>query len=145
MCRPARRAVLFATHSPGLARCLTGNINNSVNISRMNYTITYYNGGVQADVLALPATLLARDLCLADRMETHGPNLWEPHTRPMGGGLLELRLKGAHGIARVFYCTRVARRIVILHCFVKKTAKTPLRERRIAETRMKEIKHADTR
>jgi phage-related protein len=33
----------------------------------------------------------------------------------------------------------------MLHGFVKKSQKTPLRELRIAETRMKEIKDADTR
>ena len=52
----------------------------------------------------------------------------------------ELRLKGAEGIARVFYCTLVGRQIVMLHCFVKKTQKTPVKERKIAEKRMKEIK-----
>jgi len=58
-----------------------------------------------------------------------------------GNGLFELRLKGQEGIARVFYCTLVGKRIVMLHSFVKKTPKTPPKERRIAETRMKEIKH----
>jgi phage-related protein len=33
----------------------------------------------------------------------------------------------------------------MLHGFIKKSQKTPLNERRIAETRMKEIKHADSR
>lgn len=59
--------------------------------------------------------------------------------------LFELRLKGAEGIARVFYCARVGRNIVMLHSFVKKTDKTPPAELRIAEARLKEIKHADTR
>ena len=49
-----------------------------------------------------------------------GPNLGEPHTKAFGDGLLDLRLKGADGIARVFFCTRVGRRIVMLHSFVKK-------------------------
>jgi phage-related protein len=69
-----------------------------------------------------------------------GPNLGEPHTKAFGEGLFELRLKGAEGIARVFFCTLVGRRIVVLHSFVKKSQKTPPRERRIAELRMKEIK-----
>lgn len=57
----------------------------------------------------------------------------------------ELRLKGAEGIARIFYCTLIGKRIVMLHSFVKKTSKTPPKERRIAEARMKEIKNANTR
>ena len=37
----------------------------------------------------------------------YGPDLGMPHTRAMGGGLFELRLKAKEGIARVFYCTLV--------------------------------------
>jgi phage-related protein len=72
-----------------------------------------------------------------------GPNLGEPHTKAFGEGLFELRLKGTEGIARVFFCTLVGRRIVMLHSFLKKSQKTPPRERRIAEVRMKEIKNED--
>ncbi|MBS4099339.1 MAG: type II toxin-antitoxin system RelE/ParE family toxin [Sulfuricella sp.] len=111
----------------------------------MGYTIIYYDEAVQETVLSLPTTLRARYFNLTDRMEIHGANLGEPHTLALGEGLFELRLKGAEGIARVFYCTLVEHRIVMLHGFVKKSQKTPLRERRLAETRMKEIKYADTR
>ena len=108
----------------------------------MSYTITYYSEVVEAEILGLPKTLLARYLNLSDRMELHGAHLGEPHTKAFGDGLFELRIKGVEGIARVFYCTLVGRRIVMLHSFVKKSQKTPLNERRIAETRLKEIKHA---
>jgi len=57
----------------------------------------------------------------------------------MGGGLFELRIKAAEGIARVFYCTVVDRRIVVLHQFVKKADKTPPKELEIARRRMKEV------
>ena len=73
-----------------------------------------------------------------------GPNLGGPHTKAFGEGLFELRLKGAEGIARVFFCTLVGKRIVILHSFIKKSDKTPPREREIAEVRMKEVTHAHT-
>jgi len=77
---------------------------------------------------------------IAERMELFGPDLGMPHTRAMGGGLFELRIKAAEGIARVFYCTVVDRRIVILHQFVKKSEKTPPKELEIARRRMKEAK-----
>ena len=73
-------------------------------------------------------------------MELFGPDLGMPHTRAMGGGLFELRIKAAEGIARVFYCTVVDRRIVVLHQFVKKSDKTPPKELEIARRRMKEVK-----
>ena len=43
------------------------------------------------------------------------------------------------GIARVFYCTIVHRRIVFLHQFVKKSERTPPNELRIARQRMSEV------
>jgi Gp49-like protein DUF891 len=65
---------------------------------------------------------------------------WECRTPArMGGGLFELRIKAAEGIARVFYCTIVDRRIVILHQFVKKSEKTPPKELEIARRRMREV------
>jgi len=106
----------------------------------MNYTITYYNIEVQTDILALPKTLQARYIGLSARMMVHGANLGEPHTKALGDGLFELRLKGSEGIARVFYCTLVGRRIVMLHSFVKKTQKTPAHELNIAKNRMSEVK-----
>ena len=74
-------------------------------------------------------------------MEAFGPDLGMPRTRAMGGGLFELRLRAAEGIARVFYCTVVDRRIVVLHQFAKKTAKTPPNELQIARRRMKDVTH----
>ena len=81
---------------------------------------------------------------LTRRMIALGPNLGEPHTKAFGDGLFELRLKGAEGIARVFFCTLVGKRIVMLHSFIKKSDRTPVRERVLAENRMKEIKRANT-
>jgi phage-related protein len=105
------------------------------------WTVSFYSQRVEDDILALPAGLVARFLRYAERMEAFGPDLGMPHTRAMGGGLFELRLKAAEGIARVFYCTVVDRRIVVLHQFVKKTSKTPARELQIAGRRMREVSH----
>jgi phage-related protein len=98
----------------------------------MAFTIGFYNEKVKANLASLPKTLLARFIALADRMEEYGPNLGEPHTASMGGGLFEMRLKGAEGIARVFYCALVEQKIVMLHSFVKKSQQTPRRELDVA-------------
>ena len=110
----------------------------------MDYTINYYSDAVQEQIMDLPDTLAARYIVLTRRMIALGPNLGEPHTKAFGDGLFELRLKGAEGIARVFFCTLVGRRIVMLHSFIKKSERTPSRERETAETRMKEIKRENT-
>jgi phage-related protein len=104
----------------------------------MAWTVTFFSDRIESDILKLPAAFLARFLRYAERMELYGPDLGMPHTKAMGGGLFELRLK-ASGIARVFYCTMIGEHIVILHHFVKKTKKTPAKELSIARKRMKEI------
>jgi phage-related protein len=109
----------------------------------VNYTITYYSGAVEEEILELPDTLAARYVVLTRRMVALGPNLGEPHTKAFGEGLFELRLKGAEGIARVFFCTLIGKRIVMLHSFVKKTDRTPACDLEIAENRLKEIKRAN--
>ena len=76
-------------------------------------------------------------------MTAVGANLGPPHTESFGDGLFELRLKGTDGIARVFFCTLIGRRIMMLHSFVKKSQKTPLRELDVARRRMKEVKDAN--
>jgi len=111
----------------------------------MTYTIQYYNHAVQSDVLALPPTLLARYVVLTQRMQQHGANLGEPHTKALGGGLFELRLKGAEGIARVFYGTLAQQHIVMLHGFVKKSQKTSAADLQLAQARLKEVKDAHSR
>ena len=107
----------------------------------MNWKVTFYSDRVEAEIHALPGGFVARFIRYAERMEIYGPDLGMPHTRPMGDGLFELRLKAAEGIARVFFCTVVARKIVVLHQFVKKSEKTPNRELKIARNRMKEIRN----
>jgi phage-related protein len=111
----------------------------------MAWRIEYYNETVEQSVLDLPSGLLARYLRLTDLMIEFGPRLGMPHTRAMGEGLFELRVNGREGIARVFYCTVVQRRIVMLHVFIKKSQKTPKRELEIAKRRLQEVLRHDPR
>lgn len=109
----------------------------------VNWQVTFYSAAFQKELLQLSAGFVARFLRYAERMALYGPDLGMPHTRAMGEGLFELRLKAAEGIARVFFCTLVERRIVILHHFIKKSEKTPRKELEIARKRMKEVKDAE--
>jgi phage-related protein len=109
----------------------------------VNWRVTFYSAAFQSELLQLPVGFVARFLRYAERMELYGPDLGMPHTRAMGGGLFELRLKAAEGIARVFYCVLEGRRIVMLHQFIKKSEKTPRKELEIARKRMKEVKDAE--
>lgn len=109
----------------------------------MNWRVSFYSSSLQKEILQLPAGLVARFLRYAERMEIYGPDIGMPHTRAMGAGLFELRLKATEGIARVLYCTLSNRGIVMLHQFVKKSEKTPRKELDIARRRMKEVRDAE--
>jgi phage-related protein len=110
----------------------------------MDYSIEYYSDSVAEEILSLPDTLAARYVVLTRRIVAVGPNLGAPHTDAFGDGLFELRLKGREGIARVFFCALVGRKVMMLHSFIKKTQKTPQREIDIARKRMKEVKYANS-
>jgi len=106
----------------------------------VTWIVTFHSARVESEVFDLPAGFVARFIRYAERMEVYGPDLGMPHTRAMGDGLFELRIKAMEGIARVFYCTVVQRRIVFLHQFVKKSDRTPPDDLRIARQRMKQVK-----
>lgn len=106
----------------------------------MKWNISYYNDSVMHKILVLPKSLLAKYLRTVNLIEIFGANLGEPHSKAFGNGLFELRLKGQEGIARVFYCTVIGKEVIMLHSFIKKTQKTPVKELEVAKSRLKEIK-----
>ncbi len=89
----------------------------------------------------LPAGMSAKYFHLTDLILEFWADLGMPHTKAMSDGLFALRVKGQEGIARVFYCTKVSKRIIMLHGYVKKTQKTPTKELRKAQKRLSEVKN----
>jgi len=106
----------------------------------MEWEIIYYSEALQEEISALPVGIQARYIHLTDRMRIYGANLGMPHTKAMKDGLFEMRMKSKEGIGRVFYCTLVNKRIVMLHSFIKKTKGTPSKELKIAISRKNEVK-----
>lgn len=105
------------------------------------FIIEYFSEAERLSIDSFPLTIRAKYAGYVLRMQQHGANLGMPHTRAMGDGLFELRIKGAEGVARVFYCVVVNKRIVMLHSFIKKTQATPARELDIARRHKKEIEY----
>lgn len=106
----------------------------------MKWTIEYYSQDIQKWIDELPVSIKAAYARLTSLLIEFGMSLHLPHSRALGQGLFELRPKGREGIARVFYCTLVGGKIVMLHGFVKKTQKTPQKELILARHRMREVK-----
>ena len=105
----------------------------------MKWKVTYFNRKVFDTILRLPDKLRARFFALQERMQVDGPNLGMPHTKAMGDGLFEIRIKASEGIARIFYCTCKGQELVILHSFVKKVQATPKKELALARKRQQEV------
>ena len=105
----------------------------------MRWTIDYYSETVRLEIEALPVGIRAAYARLTELLEEFGLDLCLPHARPMGKGFYELRPRGREGIARVFYCALIGRRIVLLHVFLKKTPGTPKRDLAIARHRQREV------
>ena len=62
-----------------------------------------------------------------------------PHIKKLTGTpLWEIRILGEDSI-RIFYVTKMEKQILLLHAFVKKTNKTPLKEIDIALSRIPEV------
>ena len=106
----------------------------------MIYSIEFYNDSVLMEIEEWPVGINASFTRITEQMIVSGPNLGMPYTKAFGGGLFEIRAKGAEGIGRAFFCTLVGRRVVILHGFIKKTQQTPDRELKIAMKRLKEVR-----
>ena len=111
----------------------------------VSWSITYYNDAVIVAITGLSTDLQARYIRITERMLVDGADLGMPYTKAMGQGLFEIRLKGRDNSARVFYCTMKGKRIVMLHCFIKKTQKTPRHELEIGMQRMREVRDAESR
>jgi phage-related protein len=105
----------------------------------MRWKISFYSEKVREQALALPDGILANFLHIAEMIEEFGPRLGKPFVRSMGNGLFQIRAKGKEGIGRFLYCMGKGTVLVILHAYVKKTRKTPIRDLKLARRRMKEV------
>jgi len=103
------------------------------------FEIEYFHERVLAEVHSWPVDVLADFARLIELLAEHGPNLRLPHSRALGDGLFELRPRGRSGIGRAFYCFVVARRVVVVHAFIKKSQQTPDKELKLARKRAKEL------
>ena len=70
--------------------------------------------------------------------------IWECLLHERWGMVYSRYEKGKEGIGRAFFCTVVARRVIVLHAYIKKSEKTPRKELEIARKRQKEVKRENT-
>ena len=84
-------------------------------------------------ILSLDTKIQAKMFRELELLETFGNELREPHSKPLGDGIYEVRAKFASDITRVLYFFVVDKKIILTNGFVKKTQKTPVNEIELAK------------
>ncbi len=110
----------------------------------MKWAAEYYRDAVGKEPVAefinsLPEGARARIFRLVKLLKDYGVLLNEPYTKQVKGKIRELRIKDNRGAIRILYFTYTGRRFILLHGFIKKTDKTPIRDIEIAEKRMNDF------
>src|SRR6266403_1056711 len=107
----------------------------------MGWTVDFFveDGGrapVEEFLTSLALQHRAKLLALIQMLEQEGPNLPFPYSSQVRGKLRELRTQQGKDKLRVLYFGDARRVFVLLHGVVKRRAKLPEEDIRIAEARM---------
>ncbi|MBT3689977.1 type II toxin-antitoxin system RelE/ParE family toxin [bacterium] len=88
-------------------------------------------------IKSLNKEIIAKVLRVLDLLEEFNYKLPLPHSKPLGKGLFELRIRGSQEV-RLFYIF-YNNNIIILHGIVKKSNQIPKKEINLAYIRKKEL------
>ena len=87
----------------------------------------------------LTAKEKAKILKYIDFLRENRGMLDEPYSKHITGKIRELRVDFSANRHRIFYFTFINKTIILLHAFLKKTAKTPIQEIKRAENRIEDV------
>lgn len=99
--------------------------------------ISFFSKQTEEFINCLDKKAIAKVLRTLDLLERFGNKLGMPHSKKINTYLFELRIRGKKEI-RIIYCFR-KNQIILLHAFIKKTQKIPLRMVKIAKKRVDTI------
>ena len=77
---------------------------------------------------SLPNKLGAKAIRDLDILLEKGNELREPYSKPIEGGIFELRISASRDEARIFYFFLIENKIILTNGIIKKTQKTPRKE-----------------
>ena len=96
--------------------------------------VRFFHNDIEHFIAGLEKSTIAKVLRMFDLLETFGYRLGMPHTKKIGNGLFELRIRGAQEV-RFLYIFRKEQIVIVLHGFVKKTQKLPMKDLKLAQQR----------
>ncbi len=88
--------------------------------------IKFVDDSIEDFIKSLEPQTISKVLRTLDLLEEFGHRLGMPHTKKIDGAILELRIIGKQNVRFLYAYHKKA--IVVLHCFIKKTQKMPVRE-----------------
>ena len=91
---------------------------------------------VETFLSRLPTDDRARIIRTVEMLQDFGLQLSLPYVKHLENKLWELRVLAGRKAYRVIYFAWTGQRFILLHAFLKKTAKTPRQELAIAEARL---------
>ncbi len=115
-------------------------------IENQEYKVKFYTDGKgKSPVLnyleKLPDKEKAKILKYIEFLREHKGILDEPYSKHIAGKIRELRVDFARNRHRIFYFTFLNKNIILLHAFLKHTAKTPFIEIKQAEENYNNVLH----
>jgi len=96
--------------------------------------VTFFDEAVEVFLSKLEKSTIAKVLRTVDLLERFGNQLGMPHSKNIGHKLFELRIRGQQEIRLIY--TFDGSGAVILHGFVKKSQKVPIKELCIAQQKL---------
>lgn len=103
------------------------------------WVVVIGNRRAEKELEAMAVDIKADFLRLTELIETYGlEEIHEPYVKHLQGKLWEMRMRGRDGIARAAYVAASGKQVVVLHCFVKKTQRTPRENIELALQRARE-------
>ena len=103
-----------------------------------NWSVISLSKTVEKELSLLPVDMGSHLVRITLLLEEFGPHaVGMPHVKHLSERLWEIRISGRSGIARCLFYIAPNYEIVIVHAFIKKTQKTPLRSIQTAFQRMK--------
>ena len=96
--------------------------------------VRFFHNDIEQFIAGLEKSTIAKVLRTFDLLETFGYRLGMPHSKKIEDGLFELRIRGAQEV-RFLYTFRKEQIVIVLHGFVKKSQKLPMRDLKLAQQR----------
>ncbi len=96
--------------------------------------IRFFHKEIEQFIAALEKPTIAKILRTFDLLEMFGYRLGMPHSKKIEDSLFELRIRGVQEV-RFLYTFQRGQIVIVLHGFVKKSEKLPVRELKLAQQR----------